>query len=252
MPRFLFQKQIWQEVGYAEIAPVLRDLGIHYAEASIIPFTDHLDPEPEEAPDHVFGSGRLVDIARSRGWRTFASFAPVEDCYPPEAWLNGDGRRVLAGDLAAALADRPEAFVKPFREKLFTGGVLRREDLRAKGLDGCFQIGSTGDLGTEPLWVAAPKRVASEQRFFVVDGTVVTGSRYRFGGQVAYGDPDPAARDWLRQLIAACGAPDICFTADVAVTLDGSHRLVELNNANSAGFYACDKRALFGALLAIG
>ena len=87
--------------------------------------------------------------------------------------------------------------------------------------------------------VSSIKQIYNECRLFIVDGKVVTASMYKAGNRVM-GDPNVDQRylDFTQEM-TDIWSPSIGFVMDVADTPNGL-KIIEINNLNSAGFYACD------------
>lgn len=96
--------------------------------------------------------------------------------------------------------------------------------------------------------VAAPlASIFAEYRFFVIAGRVITGSQYKIGDLIRSDSDVPQEVVQFAQACVDCWSPNKAFTIDVAMTPDGP-RVIELNSANSAGFYACDQGAFINAV----
>lgn len=252
MKNVLVQSQIWNEFGYQNYLDSFRDIS-NLVETSIIPFTETMNPEPDFIPDLIMGSGRMVNIARNRNWPTFPSFEPVEfgliDQYH---WLNSTAWESTVGELDIGsdliLRSYGEVFVKPFSEKLFTGGILKRGE---KVFDS-FQFTKTfEEVENERLFVAPPVSIIDESRFFVVGGQVITGSLYKSYGTPQYLQSKPTDEEWilLENLIKKSNIDD-SYVGVIDVTIkDGELKIIEMNNLNSAGVYASNYDALSRALI---
>lgn len=87
--------------------------------------------------------------------------------------------------------------------------------------------------------MASCKTILAEYRFFVFDGEVATGSRYKLGQRVEASTVVPASvLAYVKEQIG-CWQPNRAFAIDIAETSDGL-KIIELNSAHSAGFYAAD------------
>ena len=83
------------------------------------------------------------------------------------------------------------------------------------------------------------KQIFSEYRFFVVDGKIVTASQYKRGNTVLHNaNIDQYIIDYANEMINTW-QPARAFVIDIASTPNGC-KVIEINNFNSAGFYACD------------
>lgn len=251
-PKILCQKQIWDECGYSDFIKALGEY-FEIREVSVIPFTDVLDPEPDFEPCLVFGAGRFIDIARSRGWHTFDSFEPVEEqYYPRELWLNGDHRRVTLEEfdkMGSSIVSTIGVFVKPVREKLFTGCVVQT----GTPIQDQVQMSTTNvdDLAKEMIIYSPVRPICNEYRMIIIGGKLITGSLYKVRVTAMYREYIECVHHGdITDFFDKHGIPEgFSGTIDLAVVEDGSILIIEMNNLNSAGIYDSDVRAITTALL---
>lgn len=250
--KYLLQTNIWDEYDYGRFKQSILDAGEELEEVDVVPFTSEMVPEPVSKPDYVFGSGRFVQLARDRGFPTFPSYKPIEDRYPKSDWINGDGYDVRWGDLKVT----EPVFVKPYREKFFTGRVVEsQEDLGKVQLSTSF----IEDENDEMVRVSKPVDILDEIRAFVIGGTIVTASYYKINRrpnhQAIVAVPPPL--EWLGRIIRAFAGyhePDRAFVIDIGRTSEprvwnpDGWGIVEMNNFNSAGLYKADTDAIVRAL----
>lgn len=235
---FLLQKDIWNEPGYSRLLDSIKQRSTSEV-VELIPFTTDFVQPVKRTPDVVFGSGRFVDVCRSKGYPVFNSFSPDHTFYPASLWLNAEGEYRKLKDIRI---EHP-VFLKPKREKFFTGLVVHaQEDLEK------IQFTSSDDDGEEWIWVSAPAAIEEEIRFFVIQGKAVTASQYKRGGITRH-QPIPSNHPaWpFVESVLIHGAVDDAFVMDVCFTAAGWF-IVELNNFNSSGFYECDTGHIVEAL----
>lgn len=241
--KILSQKNIWQEYGYDRFLASMEQAGVELQEVNVIPFTKHFDEEPKWIPDYIFGSGRFVNLCREKNYPTFPSFNPVEyDIFPWEKWINNEGYATTWGCLEIT----QPVFVKPFTEKFFTGLVIETQADKEKVQLATSFIGNEDD---EMVLVAPTKPIAMEVRYFVLNGTLITGSISRKYGRVEHTAVDPSHDSYSaaqRILDSGIRLPK-GFVLDVG-SVNGEWKIVELNNLNSAGLYKCDTDAIVRAL----
>jgi hypothetical protein len=101
-------------------------------------------------------------------------------------------------------------------------------------------------------WVAvsAPKPIQREYRMVVIDGRVVTGTRYRLGDRVMSSTEVEPEVESFAQAVADRWGPDRAYVLDVFMH-EGGLYVGELNNLNSAGFYAYDVGKMVAAIEAM-
>lgn len=235
---YLLQKNIWNEPAYANLVESIRRRSTLEI-IDLIPFTSDFVQEVHTRPEIVFGSNRFVDVCRGKGYPVFKTFDPEDASFPEHLLLNARGSWHQLKDLRI---EEP-VFIKPRKEKYFTGLVVQCQDDLGK-----IQFGSSENDGEEWVRVSPPAVLGEEVRFFVVGGVAVTGSRYKFrGGAMHQRIPDShPALDFAREVLRH-GNPDAAFVLDVCETAD-SWFIVELNNFNSAGLYQCDTDRIVEAL----
>lgn len=247
----VYQKQIWQEFGYDDFIRTLTHYADRIHEVEIIPFTSEIHGCPNWTPDHVFGSGRLVRLARDLNWYTFPSFNAIDfDILPKEHWLNGDGDIIPIRDFPDYFYENggPEIgmFVKPYeRQKMFTGGIAHNDKL-CDQFQFCWS--DIDDVDAELVLVALPERIEMEHRFFVIDNKVVAGSSYSKNSR--YCRLDGMTPEWrsMEEIILPTISRPFSGVVDTTVLRGGKTKVIEMNNLNSSGIYACDPVAIVNAL----
>ena len=137
-------------------------------------------------------------------------------------------------------------FVRPDSGgKTFTGVCLEQETA-AFEINSLRQLTSVSD-DTRVL-IAPAQVISSEYRFFIVEGEVVTGSRYHVNGERSI-DPEVSTL-CLKVAEKVAKLPwqvDLAYTCDVGL-FGGEARVVELNAFSTSGLYACDALRLFDTL----
>lgn len=236
-----------------QVRQLLLDRQVEHSLVRLIPFFHQIDGEmPAPAgPVFVYGSTGLGAVAKSQGW------APgyFDDNLDYELMLRQYGSLALnAGAICTTLQQMPRVaerfFVRPVLDnKSFAGTVMTWEEFEAFRRR-VAQVADEQDvtLRLADRIVAAPLTdISAEYRFFVVRDKVVTGSRYKTGEQVASSPNVPTEVTAFAQACVDHWRPNDAFTIDLAVTPAGP-KVIELNSANSAGFYACDVGAIIDAV----
>jgi hypothetical protein len=245
-----------------------QELGIETHCVGVIPFTYELTGHEEidfSKPTFFYGSTRLLEIAdrnyRSTGGvfinQDFDTTGLVPVSLEPK---RNDVLNTCRGvhplsrvfdstnlpEFLKAYGDRKIIFVKPDTSlKLFPGLVINEKNWK----DTLERTDVQAALSSSPkaeVCVSPYKEIWAEWRFFVVDGQVVTGSRYYSNGtlDVRAADPDilliaeAATRKWM---------PLETCVMDLALTKDGL-KVVEFNSVNSSGLYDCDPKKILKAL----
>ena len=141
---------------------------------------------------------------------------------------------------ASRLFVRPDSGIKTF-----AGLCIDRESA-------AFELSSLKQLTPvteKSLVLVAPASViAAEYRFFIVDGKVITGSRYHVGGKISiHPSISQACLRVAEQVAALPRQIDLAYVCDVGF-FDGVPKVVELNGFSTSGLYACNSMELFKAV----
>lgn len=257
---WILQTNMYSEAGWHGLVDALERLGVKHTVHRVVPFDHVLDPEPVVAPEErvlVMGTLTLARIARARGWRpgSFYDRVTFDVAYQRDRWgsetmFNGAGAAYRIRDIPFSSIP---VFVRPTNDtKAFVGQVMDAEqitvwrDQLARLLP---EDHATCDLDTW-AWVAPLRQIDVETRLFIVDQEIVTGSVYRNGALKRYSSViDPKVLEFGKEM-ARRWSPARAYALDVFMT-NGVPYVGEVNNINSAGFYAADMNLLVGALEAM-
>ncbi|HEY0586336.1 MAG TPA: ATP-grasp domain-containing protein [Pseudoduganella sp.] len=89
--------------------------------------------------------------------------------------------------------------------------------------------------------------IRAEYRIFVIGGELAAASRYKLGERVESSLQVPAEVLAFAERAVEQWRPNDAFTIDIAET-DTGLKVIELNSANSAGFYACNVGQIIDAV----
>lgn len=224
-----------------------------FAKVRLVPFFNQLEGEvPQvEGPVFVYGSTGLGYVAKKVGWTP----GYVDQNLDYELMLSAYGNMALNhGAVCCTIADMQHRddrfFLRPVLDtKSFAGTVMSWDEFETFRTN-LSRIGEGEEATLRPSdrIVAAPlTSILAEYRFFVIAGHVVTGSRYKSGDLVRSSPEVPREVAHFAQNCVDIWRPNDAFTIDIAITPDGP-KVIELNSANSAGFYACDQGAIIDAV----
>ena len=224
----------------------LQRFSIPFTEIKVIPFFHIIEPDdivPEQEHVFVVGSTALGKIARKKGW-TPGYFGDNLDY---ELYIKHYQKHLLnyeavIGTLGQIEKQWEQFFVRPVTDlKSFSGQVMTWEQLlqmRANVAKVDQEPDATLRL-SDKIVMSPLKQIFAKYRFIVVDGKVITGSRYKLGNQVLYSSQvDEYIVDYAQQRVNDW-QPNRAFVIDIADT-DQGLKVIELNALNSAGYYACD------------
>jgi len=285
MMHHVVQNDLFNEFGFQQLIDALDENGCQYTVVKVLPHArrgdviEHnfgpdvkLAHEMELAPDEVvmvWGATTLGHIAVEKGWKPGRFQNEKFDMrYLNKRFghhmLNADAKFCTFGELDF----EGEKFIRPVHDsKSFSGDVVSGDRLAEwkKKVEGVSDGYATLRLDT-PVMYADPKDIQLEARFFIVDGTVVSGSSYRsLGRQIMYQRVDgnnpmfhPMV-EFVKDMLsvdftesdsyeATYAEPiDKAFVMDIGL-LGEEYKVVEINTINSAGFYGTDMGAVVRAL----
>lgn len=238
---WIIQSNLFNEVGYTNLINTLERLQLPHTIVKVIPFSHTIDPIPTASnPIAVMGSTSLVRIGKEYGWGP-GLFWDEELTF--NTWKEHWGTHLLNHDSEVCKFSDIKfdgiKFIRPIHDlKTFSGEVIDSNDF-GEWQEKVLQY-DDGLVNSETLCaVAIPKVIHQEFRFFVLDGKVLTGSRYKLGDRVtSSGNVDQYITDYAQARVDEW-QPDRGFVIDIALTDDGC-KVIEINNLNSAGFYECD------------
>ncbi len=273
---WVVQENLYDEQGQRDLLAALERGGIPHLEVRFLPFLRRLAPanvdlntieDVENYPEPVFPTGdglvmvcgaiALARVAAERGWVP-GSF--INENFHVRAWVRNFGHELLSAfdiiplnRLSSLFGDAEfPIFVRPCDDdKAFTGIVLQVGEVDKWAAARMEEAENSGRFGTDlEVAVASCVEILGEFRFFVVDGRIVTGSRYRLGSQVLYSDEIPPHVLEFAEKMVNRWQPARAFVIDIAETPEGP-KVIEINNFNSAGFYACNVGKIVEAIEAM-
>jgi hypothetical protein len=280
----IVQDNLFNEFGFKTLLDALEENGCQYTVVKVLAHAREGDIiDHNFGPDVVFahelklegsvmvwGATTLGHIAVEKGWKPGrfqnekfdmrylkARFGPHflnDDAqFCPFSELNFEGSKFV----------RPVHDSKSFSGTLIDGVALAEWKNRIMDLSNDGYISLTPET---PVMYAEPKKIDLEARFFIVDGTLVTGSSYRtLGRQIMYQRVDSnnplfhPMVEFVKDMLAVdCSESDTYDSTyaepiDTAYVMDiglcgGEYKVVEINTLNSSGFYASDMGAVVRAL----
>ena len=265
--RWVLQNNLFGEKEYDAMISALERMGLPHSVHKVRPFISELDPEPEIQPGEsviVMGSTSLTRIANERGWKPGSFW---NDNFDFEVQRKRWGARMLNADAIVCTFDEvlghwggkhEEMFLRPVHDtKSFTGQVFTWDEFLAwhhrlkEAVRDDTEITRCTLQLTTPVVMSSVKALAWEYRLWVVDGKVVASSAYRNNGRLWVTPVVAEGAIQFAEETVAEWAPDRAFVFDVAETEEG-YKILEVNNLNSAGFYACNLGKLVEALEGMG
>lgn len=250
---WVIQDNIYNEAGFATLIDALKKLGIAHSIHKVIPFSRELYPDINpEGKVVVMGSYTLTHIAQAKGWEP-GSFLNENFTFRKQiihwnthmlnnsAWL---------GLLKFATPYDEPFFIRPADDgKAFAGTVMdnpsflkwKEQVLALKPEDGATMGGDT------IVMICRGKKIHAEYRVWIVDKKVVTSSVYKVGRRVVSSPHVAPTIHKFAEKMADIYSPHRAYVMDVASTPEGL-KIIEVNNLNSAGFYAGDVQRIVFAI----
>ena len=241
------------EGGYERLLIALERTNTPYTLVRKPPFADYLvgmedndTPITIEVPNPVFvtGTTSMRLVSAKMGWNPGYIDAPGQEELKAvwgDELLNHDA---VMGPLGTIMPPGKGFFIRPVEDtKSFAGTLMNDDefyDWRKMIVTGDFPYAT---LGKDDLIMMAPiKNIYAEYRLYVVDGEIITGSRYKIGNKVFYTeDLDPKMLDYARVRIKEyCPRRALCLDIAQVEGDDVTYKVIETNAISSSGFYACD------------
>ena len=141
-------------------------------------------------------------------------------------------------------------FTRPSEDlKQFSGQVIGAEECLS-WFKSMLECETSGSYKLEPetkVVLCEPQNIQAEWRWFIVGGKVVSGSMYRWCGQLRKHRVTETEMIDEAQSFADKWLPDDCCVMDLAL-VDDELKVIEFNCINASGLYANDIPAVFKAL----
>jgi ATP-grasp domain, R2K clade family 3 len=250
---YIIQENLFKEKHYQLLIDAMERYGLEYEIVKFRPFVHDIEFTTQRKDIFCFGAVAMAAAAKKYNWNPGSmlndnhDFNVYDNQYGAENMLNGDGYII---DFTDPLPIADEAFfARPIKDsKVFSGQVFSQTAWKAyaqisKDIDTVNTITEDTKILVAPL-----KHIQQEVRCWVVGGKVVTASRYKLGNKAIYANYDDASFfvDFAQKMVDIFAVAE-AFVIDVCLVNDAL-KVVEVNNINSAGFYACTMEKLITAL----
>jgi hypothetical protein len=248
---YVIQENIFREPHFHLLIETLQKYNFGFEVVKYVPFVQEIQFTTERKDVWTWGSPSMVHVATKYNWTPGSMYNSNHDFevyaekFGMENMLNGDGQVIKFEDDAPehlkAFFARPTGDTKLFSGQLFMNYAWNdwKEELKAKG------VKVNGD---ERILVAPLKQTQQEVRCWVVNGKVVTASRYKLGNSVIYQNYDDEKMyiDFAQEMVNKY-QPAKAFVIDVCL-VDDKLKIVEINCINCSGFYYCNMERLIEAI----
>jgi len=249
---WVIQEDLFQENGREVLLDILKRFNVPHQVVKVVPFSHELLPEVTETDNIIVnGSVLLSRIARKRGWSP-GGF--LNDNFDYKVWhpllkdhLLNDDAVFCTVENAFPSPTWSDVFIRPQLDNKSFNGQVMTLDTFIEWKAGIL-VGDNSQVfpDTEVIY-ATPKRVGQEHRHFIVDGKVITSSRYKLNGRSNQQEGADAHIVEFAEKMAAIFSPSRFFVLDTYITGD-EIGVVELGCGCNAGFYKADVQKLVMAL----
>jgi hypothetical protein len=247
---YVIQENTFNEKGHTRLIEALERLDLPYEIIKVKPFVEELEFKTDRKDVFCFGGTKMARLAGKYGWNP-GSLASKNHNFRVYRKFYRDNLLNYRSRIYPIEYEfdwrHPEYFIRPCDDnKGFTGSVFTEEEwkeLRESVLEGTYPH---SQLTKETIiQVTMTRKIQAEYRLWIVDGKIVTASRYTIGGRVIYGlseDIDPEAIVFCQRMLGAYQLAR-AFVMDVCLHED-EWKIVECGCINSAGFYNADMQKL--------
>lgn len=245
---WVIQENIFNEAGYSELLDVLTRFEIPHTVVKVVPFDCRTIPDiTVENPVIIMGAVTMWRVAAEKNW-TPGSFINSNFDYVVQVEHWGDNMFNFACKVHK-FSEVPEQtedfFIRPIHDtKAFTGYVTdwkEFESWRKSIMD--IQTSYCSIKADDLVQVGPVQEIWTEHRVWIVNNEVITSSIYKRGNKPFYSaDVDDNVIEFAKRMISIW-TPAKAFCLDVFTGPNGP-KIGEINNINSAGFYAANIQKL--------
>lgn len=247
---WIIQKDIHAKSLNLDLTYALERLGISYTEVDVHHYQTSpvIDCEVINEPIMTNGSIMLSKIAHSNNWFSGLEF---NDNFDYKIWSERYSDFLLNKGIISSLADaKPlgdEFFARPVLDnKSFNGTVFTKEKFLAFQQRSVLGDPSVAKPDIEII-VSPKKKIGQEHRHYIVDGCIVSSSRYKFDGTPNFKEGcDQVVLDFVSNVISSW-QPSRMFVLDTFIHGD-EIGIVEIGFLGHAGIYDADLMKIVHAL----
>ena len=250
---YIIQENLFKEHHYQILIDTMGKFNFDYEIVKFRPFIHDIEFKTIRKDVFCFGAVSMAAAAKKYGWKPGSminenhDFDVYAEKFGLENMLNGDGHIINFTDPLPI--DNYQFFARPTKDtKVFSGQVFSQDAWKdytkiCKETDTVNVITKGIKILISPL-----KHIQQEVRCWVVGGKVVTASRYKMGSRIIYANYDDESFfvDFAQKMVDKYQVAE-AFVIDVCLSND-ELKVVEVNNINSAGFYACNMEKLIEAI----
>lgn len=250
---YIIQENLFKEHNHELILKLLGRMRLDYEVVRYIPFVHDIEFKTNRKDVWIFGSVNMAHCAHKYNWYPGSMYNENHDM---EVYMKHWGKHMLNHDafVMEASDELPESlpyafFARPTKDTKAFSGQLFTKDAWNEWIQGAIKNEALIRLTEETRVLLAPlKDTQQEVRCWVVDGKVVTLSRYKLGSRVISQNYDDEVlfKDFAQKMVDIY-QPARAFVLDVCLSND-ELKIVEVNCINCSGFYDGDMNKLIQAL----
>lgn len=253
---YVIQENVFKETHYNLLIECLDKFKFDFEIVKFRPFCHDIEHTTTRKDVWCFGSVSMSKAAKKYGWKPGSMYNKNHDFeiyakHYGEHMLNADGVVMTVNDPLPSNYEmffaRPTKDTKSFSGQVFMDyswneWVDEIRKLKKREL-------SKSMLNLETKVLLAPlKEIQQEVRCWVVNGKVVSASRYKLGSRVLYQNyDDETFFTSFAQKMVDIYQPAKAFVLDICLSND-ELKIVEINCINCSGFYHCDVQKLIEAI----
>lgn len=256
MKRFIIQNNLLAENDLRQMQSVCERNHIPYEDVTVIPFTKELPKFTIDKDNIYYGSTTFIN-------NVYEQLKPKGVFFDPDKFLMSNyvkqwGEHMLNDQATfttlSKLVDEPyddndEFFIRPNADnKAFEGQVMEFKDIKnwQKNLT---QFDNVDPLSDMEIMISEPYNIKKEWRNFIVNGKIVTASKYRENFRVhkSATDMPTGMLNFVKERIKEY-QPATAFAMDIALC-GGGYFIIECGCINSVGFYHGDIEKIILALI---
>ena len=224
-----------------DLVNTLSRLDINYVEVNVD--KNEIDIEVDSnQPIMTNGSIMLSNIARKKNW-TPGGFLNDNFSYPKWSHYYHDfllNKNATVYKLKDTVMLEEKAFIRPILDnKSFNGRVFEKYQF--------LEFQKKSDHLDIDIILSLPKKIGQEHRHYIVDGKIITSSRYKLAGTPNFSE---GADDRVLEVVDKAikiWQPARAFVLDTYIAGD-EIGIVEIGGICHAGFYKADLMSLVNAL----
>lgn len=249
---YVIQENVFRESHYDLLIEFLKKYNLEHEIIKFKPFIHEIEHSTDRKDVWCWGSVSMARAAEKYGWKPGSMYNSNHDF---EIYMLHYGKNLLNWDgeimnLTDPLPSGYELFfARPTKDtKSFTGQVFWDYSWNEWVAESIENKTSNLLMAETRVLIAPLREIQQEVRCWVVDGKVISASRYKLGNRVSYQNYDDESFfvDFAQKMVDIY-QPAKAFVIDVCLSND-ELKIVEINCINCAGFYHVNMNKLMEAI----